>query len=162
MQSEFKFFSDIYSKVTTGFLIPIVLKLNIPEQLSLCPKSIESLGISTKVNSERLHRYLLQLESNGIFSYNPSTKLWSNNINSSCLTDPNIKSMFLWRFSTFNLERHFALEAMLHSNSTALEIQGKSPFFTEIGSNPVYLKVFQECMQHFHVEIKNLDQSQSR
>ena len=70
----FKFYSDIYSKMVTGVLISIVLKLNIPEQLESGPKSIEELTENTNIIPDRLQRYLLQLESSEIFSYDEISK----------------------------------------------------------------------------------------
>lgn len=147
MSEGVDFFYDIYSTAMTGFILPSILDLNIAESLVSGPKTILELTQDTSVNPDRLQRFLQQLESTGIFSYDQVTCRWSNNEKSSYFLDKIPKSMIQLIFSSFYIEIGKDFDKVLHSNKNLFEINGRQPFFDEIKKDKRALKLFQEGMQ---------------
>ena len=147
MNEGLKLCTDIVSKSLSGFILPILVDLRIAEKLLLGPKSTTDLIEDASINPDRLHRYLLQLESNGMFSFDQHSKKWSNTPQSSDLTSEITRSFVRSRLARYRMEEYLHLDEVLHSHRTVYEILEKNPHFDELNSNPERLLQFQTHMR---------------
>ena len=84
-----------FGTVISFSMIPSILEHNIPEKLNEGPKSIEELSQGTSINPERLQRYLLILETNGLFSFDQLSSKWSHSDRSRLLVGDIFKTLWL-------------------------------------------------------------------
>jgi ubiquinone/menaquinone biosynthesis C-methylase UbiE len=141
------FYADIYAKMLGGPIIPIVIQLNIADQLVSSPKSLLEFDLPPSLNRSRLHRFLLQLESLGIFSYNESTNKWSNNTNSFFLSTSTGKGLANWRFSSFMYNLPQNLSDLLYTSGSVYDVTNQPSFFAQVESQ--CLSLFHSAMQAF-------------
>ena len=146
-------------------ILPAIINLNIAEKLLEGPKSIEELTRSTLLNPENLHRFLQQLESSEIFSFDRESRKWSNSPQSVLLTDPNVKPWVKILLSQVLSEAQ-NYSKLLYSDKDIFEMQGLPSFFEQISKVPQLLAEFQEGMRSITmanicsvVEAINLDSS---
>ena len=115
MSEGLNFFINLYSRGMSMFLLPEIVNLGIPEKLSDGPKTIQELIHGTPLNPDRLHRFLEQLQTSGIFSFDSEAKTWSNSASSAFLLDSKVKPLLKYLLSTFCLEKlvSFYLDKLL-------------------------------------------------
>ena len=147
MEEALEFYASYYSSVTSAIILPTILEFNIPEKLSDGPKSIPELIEGTEINPDRLHRFLLQLEANEIFSFDSDSQKWTHSKKSSFFLNSIFKKMWLWHFSPYLLENLFHSSAVLTSTKNSFEVKGKNSFFEDLSHHPKELLVFQNCMK---------------
>ena len=62
MSESAQFVHDLIGSMRCGFILPGILKHNIPEKLLESPKTVEELAEGTSINPDRLHRFMRHLE----------------------------------------------------------------------------------------------------
>ena len=147
MSEGFIFYSNLMSKGLSMFILPEIIKLNIAEKLLDGPKSIEDLVQGTSLNPDRFHRFLQQLESSEIFSFDRDSRKWSNNHYSSFLTDPIVKPYLQLAISPMCTEAYLHYGELLYSDKDIFQLRGQAPYFEQIAKVPSLLAEFQEAMK---------------
>jgi precorrin-6B methylase 2 len=127
-------------------IITALVKNNIAEKLQELPKTVEELCESTPMLPEKLFRYLRAISSLGLFSYDPSSKKWSNTKDSILLTTPTSHCLWDWHGTTFVTEMFIHSEAQLTSSKSPQETLGRPPIFELIANNAELFQTFQKCM----------------
>ena len=127
-------------------MIPSILEHNIPEKLNEGPKSIDELSQGTSINPERLQRYLLNLETDGLFSFDQISSKWSHSDRSRLLLGDIFKTIWLWHMSPFILSQFLCLKDVLTSNKTANEARGLENIFVELSKDPKMLELFHNAL----------------
>ena len=128
-------------------ILPEIINLNIAEKLLEGPKSIEDLTQSTSLNPDRLHRFLQQLESSEIFSFNRDSRKWTNSPQSVLLTDPIVKPWVQILLSPIYSEAFQHYSKLLYSDKDIFQLRGLPPYFEQISKVPSLLAEFQEGMK---------------
>ena len=99
MSESAQFVHDLIGSMRCGFILPGILKHNIPEKLVESPKTVEELAEGTSINPDRLHRFMRHLENYGMFSFDESTKKWSNTEKSSHFLNAFAKASLLFKLN---------------------------------------------------------------
>ena len=147
MSESIEFVDNLIGSMKCCFILHPILKNNIPEKLVDCAKTVEELSEGTSIVPERFHRYLSLLEYNGIFSFDESTKKWSNTLKSSYfLEEFNKATMIIQTYPKF-VEPWLDTEEVLSSKKNSFEIRGKGNLYSEIQKFPDWLNLFQDYMK---------------
>jgi ubiquinone/menaquinone biosynthesis C-methylase UbiE len=140
-------YCEMLSGVFVGFILPVILNNKVDQSLLSGPKSAAELCVGTDLNPNRLHRYLLLLEANGMFSYDSETKKWSHNRTSMFYADPALNGLTRWALDRVNLEGFFWLDGVLKSEQSMWEARGMPQLFDVLRANSGMMAYFQSGME---------------
>jgi 2-polyprenyl-3-methyl-5-hydroxy-6-metoxy-1,4-benzoquinol methylase len=140
---------EVVSSTYVNFIINFLVRHKVSQALLDSPKTIEELVYGTELNSDRLHRILLLVESKGYFSFDNETKKWSNTPESLILSDPAYSLVITHYLRPFYIEGLFHLDGLITTEKNMFELRGLDKFFVTIKNIPGYLEEFQDLMQTF-------------
>jgi tRNA A58 N-methylase Trm61 len=139
----------VVTSVYTASIIRMFVKLKISESLISSPKSAEELSFGTNLNPDRLHYFLLFLETQGYFSFDSETKKWSNTAESLIFADPVYSPVILAMLDPHVLENLLNIEELACSDKSGFELRGLGDFSSSIKNVPGMVEKFHVYMQTF-------------